>query len=122
MKNGLLYIAEDDPIQQKIIGSVLKSYEPVFFSDGLDLYQKVQEEPPALLILDIIMPSLTGLAITRLLKFDDDYRDIPIIIVSSITESDIEERAMAAGADGFLPKPVNMTKLKEKAAGYLGKA
>ncbi len=112
-----IYVGEDQPALIKIISTVLKkkeNYESAFFSDGLDLYRKVQEDPPHLMVLDIIMPSMTGLAICRLLKFHDHYKNIPVIIMSSITDSDIRERAKKAGADVFLPKPFKIKELLDE--------
>jgi len=108
MMKKVIYIAEDNTLQTELMKAALgtvESYQTTFFDDGLELYQKVQESKPDLLILDIILPSLTGLAITRLLKFHDNYRDIPILVTSSITEKTIAEKAHKVGADKFLPKP-----------------
>lgn len=117
-----IYIAEDDPIQQKITTAVLSSYQTVFFADGLELYQKTTADPPDLLILDIILPSLTGLAISRLVKFDEDLKRIPVLIVSSIIESDISEQVRQVGADAFLPKPLDMDAFVEHVERLLGAA
>lgn len=117
-----LYIAEDHPAQAELFRVFFEqdnTFDISFFSDGLELYRKVMKEPPDMLILDIIMPSLSGLAISRLLKFHDDFSSIPIIIVSSITDEDIKERAINAGADDFLSKPFQLTKLREKLLSYL---
>lgn len=114
MADKRIYIAEDDPIQQKITRAVLASYETLFFADGLELYRKAVDDPPDLMVLDIILPSLTGLAISRLIKFDEDCRKIPVMIVSSIVENDIEEQVRDVGADAFLPKPLDMDRFTEE--------
>lgn len=111
-----IYIAEDQPMHQELMRAAIESqkyydYSIKFFSNGLELYQTVLEDPPDLLILDIILPNLTGLAISRLLKFHDDYVNIPIIMVSSITESDLHDQVVKVGANIFLPKPLNMKDL-----------
>lgn len=106
-----IYVAEDNPLQVELIRAMLGSldgYQVSFFSDGLEIYQKVQQEKPDLLILDIILPSLSGLAISRLLKFHDDYREIPIMVMSSITDQNIDERVMGVGANIFIAKPFKM--------------
>lgn len=104
----IIYVAEDNPALIALMKAVLGrrgEYRVSFYNDGLELYQKVLEEPPEMLVLDIILPGISGLAIARLLKFHEDYRHIPILISSSITDADIKERALATGADSFLPKP-----------------
>lgn len=103
-----IYIAEDYAPNAALMQELLDGhpqYEVTIFNDGLDLYQRVQLDPPGLLVLDIILPSLTGLAIARLLKFQLDFRKIPIMVVSSVTDDDIGEQAAQYGADAFLRKP-----------------
>lgn len=109
-----IYIAEDLPLQVALLRAAFEQdekYRVEFFSDGLELYLAVQESPPDLLLLDIIMPSLSGLAIARLLKFHEKFSRIPILVMSSITEADIQEKATKAGADFFLPKPFDTNEL-----------
>lgn len=111
MNHKRIYIAEDDPAHVKLIQLTLESihdYHLTFFPDGLALYQEVQKDPPDLLILDIILPSLSGLAIARLLKFHDNFKEIPIVIISSITDHDIQARSLQSGANVFIPKPLNL--------------
>lgn len=108
MSKKIIYVAEDNTLQVEVMKLTLgevEGYDTVFLRDGLELYLLVQQKKPDLLVLDIILPSLTGLAITRLLKYHDGYRDIPILVTSSITEENIAERVRKAGGDVFLPKP-----------------
>jgi len=108
MSKKIIYVAEDNSLQVEVMKVTLgevEGYDTVFLRDGLELYLLVQQKKPDLLILDIILPSLTGLAITRLLKYHDNYRDIPTLVTSSITEENIAERVRKAGGDVFLPKP-----------------
>lgn len=108
MNRTRLFIAEDFPMQIELLHAMFDDdnrFETTFFTDGLELYLSAVENSPQLLVLDIILPTLSGLAITRLLKFDERYRDIPILVTSSITDKNIKENALKAGADYFLPKP-----------------
>ncbi|MCL5037087.1 MAG: response regulator [Chloroflexi bacterium] len=108
MNTYRIYVAEDQPLQSELMRAALESqenYQCEFFFDGLELYRRVQVDPPELLVIDIILPSLSGLAVTRLLKFHDYYSKIPILVISSITEHDIKEQSMKAGADKFMAKP-----------------
>ncbi|MEQ8225946.1 MAG: response regulator [Candidatus Eremiobacterota bacterium] len=111
MDKKKIYIGEDQPVLVKLIKTALskkEGYEPSFFQDGLDLYRKLQEEPPHMLVLDIIMPSMTGLAIARLVKFHEHYTHIPVLMMSSITDKDIRDKVEKVGANAFLPKPFNV--------------
>lgn len=106
-----IFIAEDEPSQIELMRAALepgKEWEVSFFQDGLQLYEHVQDNLPDMLILDIILPSLSGLAIVGLLKLHDHYAKIPILVVSSITEKDLRARVLDLGADAFLPKPLRV--------------
>lgn len=110
-----IYIAEDQRDLAELIKMILSNdarYTTRVFPDGLKAYRAVREDPPDMLILDILLPHLNGLAIARLLKFHQDYRHIPVLVMSSIIDADIEQRARAAGADGFLAKPFEVHRLQ----------
>ena len=114
MDKKKIYIGEDLPVLIRLIKTALSKkevYNPSFFSDGLELYRKLQEEPPHMLVLDIIMPSMTGLAITGLVKFHEHYSHIPVLMMSSITDKDIRDKVEKVGANAFLPKPFKVQEL-----------
>jgi two-component system sensor histidine kinase/response regulator len=101
-------LTEDSPVQTmrvKKILAALPEVELTCFDDGLKAYLYVLKSPPDLLLLDLILPGLHGLAVCRLLKFHESRRAMPIIVFSSITDGDLGEQANAAGANGFLRKP-----------------
>lgn len=103
-----VYVTEDSPTQALRVGKILQlipECEVHFFNDGLAAYQEVLLNPPDLLLLDLILPSLHGLAVARLLKYHEDYQHIPILIFSSITEQSLADSAGMSGANAFLRKP-----------------
>lgn len=117
-----IYVAEDSPTQALFVKSILRFQEDCeveVFQDGLSLYQRILHDPPSCVVLDIILPNLTGLAVCRLLKFHDRYKAIPILMVSSITESDIAQQALSVGANAFLHKPLKKNELQQKVAELL---
>lgn len=118
-----IYLAEDTPDDALILRAILAShgdYEVTEFQEGLSLFQTVQENPPDLVMLDIILPLVTGLAVARLIRFHEDTRGIPILISSSITDADIREQALAAGADAFVAKPVDPEAMRAELTRLLG--
>lgn len=69
--------------------------------DGLDLYHEAEANPPDLLVIDLLMPSMHGLAVTRLLKFHEDLRHVPVMIVASTLSDGQREEAVRCGADDY---------------------
>ena len=91
-----IYVAEDSPTQALRVRRILTGLHDcqlTFFGDGLEIYQSCVKAPPDLLLLDLILPSLEGLAVCRLLKFSNDFKHIPVLVFSSITD------------DAYLRKP-----------------
>lgn len=78
------------------------------FADGYTALDRIRRSPPAVLVTEILVPELDGLALCRLLKGDPTTRSVPILVVSMVASS---ARATAAGADAFLEKPVERIQL-----------
>ena len=116
MTQKVIYVAEDDPALTGLLQVLFKMHtlhNASFFSDGLMVYNKTRNLPPDLLLLDILLPNLSGLAISRLVKFEERYAHIPVLIMSSVTDSDIREQVKYVGADVFIPKPFQPDRLLE---------
>jgi two-component system sensor histidine kinase/response regulator len=82
-------------------------------SNGLDAVKKARTFQPHLVLMDLWMPVVDGLTATETLKSDPHMKDVPVLALSADTFSPIRERALKAGADRFLPKPVNPDTLLE---------
>ena len=79
--------------------------------DGIEALESVKQSPPDIVLLDIMMPRMSGYQVCEQLKKDTATRDIPIIMVTALNEVGDVERAIDAGADDFLTKPVNKLEL-----------
>jgi two-component system, OmpR family, alkaline phosphatase synthesis response regulator PhoP len=79
--------------------------------DGLAAIASVEANPPDIILLDIMMPRMSGFQVCEQLKKDPDTHDIPIIMVTALNEVGDVERAIDSGADDFLTKPVNKLEL-----------
>ncbi|HET6427282.1 MAG TPA: response regulator [Phycisphaerae bacterium] len=79
--------------------------------DGLEALEVVNQLKPDLILLDIMMPRMSGFEVCQKLKSDPGTRDIPIIMVTALNEMGDIERAVEAGTDDFLSKPVNRLEL-----------
>jgi len=109
-------IVDDCKTTRNLVGLYLKSegFSLVQAEDGLEALEKLARTQVDLIITDINMPRMDGVALTRALKEDDTYRAIPVIMLT--TESSDKERAngMAAGAVGYLVKPVAQPRLVQE--------
>lgn len=83
----------------------------VFARDGLEAVEAVEVSPPDLVLLDVMMPKLSGYQVCEKIKSDPDTRDIPVIMVTALGEISDVERAVDVGADDFLTKPVHQIEL-----------
>lgn len=118
-----VYLGEDTPTQALFLRGILSregDIEPVVFGDGLNLYLAIQNEPPDLVISDNVLPSLDGLAIARLVKFQEETQHVPFLLVSSMTAEQVGNLE-ANGVDAFLPKPLKIPLFKETVARLLGR-
>jgi len=79
--------------------------------DGLDALEKVEQVKPDLILLDIMMPRMSGFEVCRKIKSDPETRDIPIIMVTALNELGDIERGVESGTDDFITKPVNRLEL-----------
>ncbi len=79
--------------------------------DGVEAMEAVAEHNPDLILLDIMMPRMSGFEVCRRLKENEDTADIPVVMVTALNELGDIERAVGAGTDDFLSKPINKLEL-----------
>lgn len=103
-----ILVVEDDVAMVDLLRSLCERQGMFVESrgDAVDILRTLDEVRPALLLLDIGLPGVNGLVVTRQLKNDDRYREIPIVLVSASTDVDTRTAAFVAGADDFQSKPV----------------
>jgi two-component system cell cycle response regulator DivK len=103
-------IVEDSRPCQKLFRDLLDAYgiETRQTGNGLEAMQMIQEEPPELILMDVELPDSSGIALTRWVKTEDDYAEIPVIIVTAGDTADGERLARAAGCDDYLAKPISL--------------
>ena len=116
-----ILIADDNQQNCELLEAYLAAgdYEIAFASDGMQTLQRVAERMPDLILLDIMMPKLSGYEVCQQLKADPATRDIPVLIVTALNEAGDIEKAVAAGCDDFLSKPVNSLELTTRVRSLL---
>ena len=87
--------------------------------DGVDALRLIDEDPPDLVILDVMMPRMSGFQLCTRVKSDPATRDIPVVMVTALSEIGDVERAVECGADDFLTKPVYKLELVTRAKSLL---
>jgi len=97
----------------------LPEVRPITATNGIEALEKVASDRPDLILLDIMMPRMSGFEVCRHIKADPHTRDIPIIMVTALDELGDEERARECGADEFVCKPVNRADLTNRVRNLL---
>jgi signal transduction histidine kinase len=112
MKKKIL-IADDNPDNVELLRKRLNSqgFETVAAFDGEEALQAVLKESPDLLILDIMMPKIDGYEVLRTLKKHDEYRDLPVILLTAKKEIPSKIKGLDIGADDYITKPFNPQEL-----------
>jgi DNA-binding response OmpR family regulator len=81
--------------------------ETIVAANGIEAIDAVAASHPDLILLDVMMPQMSGYEVCRQLKSDSTTRDIPVIMITALNESSDYERGMESGADDFLTRPLN---------------
>ena len=102
-----IVIAEDSPVQAVILRRALEKYgyDVTWAKSGTEGLQKVRELKPALLISDVEMPGMNGFELCTCIKNDENFRHMPVIMVTSLSQPEDIVRGMTARADGYVTKP-----------------
>lgn len=104
-----ILVIEDNPLNMELVVGTLKAfgYETIAATLGQTGLTLARTERPALIICDIQLPDIDGLAIARTLKADADLRHIPIVGASAYAQPDDHAAARAAGFDAYIVKPID---------------
>jgi two-component system chemotaxis response regulator CheY len=109
-------VVEDSPIMRQLIVFALKrfpGFQIVEANDGLDGLKKLSVEKFDLILTDINMPIMDGLKLVSMVRNDPNYKDTPIIVITTEGAIEDRERALALGADEYITKPIQTMKIQE---------
>jgi len=109
VEHRAILVVDDNPVNMKLIRVLLagEGYEVRTASDATEALDILQAFRPGLILLDIQLPGIDGLELTRRLKAQPSTRDIPILGLTAYAMKGDEERILAAGCDGYIPKPID---------------
>jgi DNA-binding response OmpR family regulator len=99
----------------------MEGYRVLVSYNGEDALNQARKENPDLILLDLMLPKLDGYKVCRLLKFDDRYKHIPILMLTAKTQEKDKALGMETGANEYITKPFEMDDLLKKVKAYLNK-
>ena len=108
-----ILVADDEPAIREYEASLLSElgHEVLAAADGAEALELARTKQPHLILLDIMMPELSGIEVCRQLRADPRTRDIRVIVVSAVEAKRALEESIIAGADDFLAKPIHALEL-----------
>jgi len=108
-----ILVVDDNKRNVKLLQGMLKpqGYEVIPAYSGPQALELVREQPPDLIILDIVMPDMDGYEVTRILRARPEYQMMPILMLTALREVEDKNRGLEAGADDFLTKPFSLVEL-----------
>ena len=111
-----IFVVDDEVIITKIIDGLVKDegHEVVSINNSWTAIEKIKEEAPNVILLDIMMPKIDGIELCRMIKANPDIEHIPVIMVSALSDKGTRKDSFNAGAEDFLVKPVQKRKLLKK--------
>jgi len=117
----VVLIVEDEPKNLKLFRDLLQARGITTreATDGRQAVESVRSGKPDLILMDIQMPVMDGLEATKILKADPETASIPIIALTAFAMRGDREKAMEAGCDGYIAKPINVRDFLEEVSSFL---
>jgi DNA-binding response OmpR family regulator len=118
MNKKKIFVLDDDPdfVNMLKVGLELNNYEVITATDGKEALEKIKNDKPDAILLDIVMPDINGYEVCESLKKGNKTANIPIILLTGkdLVPRGIEERCLNLGIDAFLNKPVTLKEVLAK--------
>ena len=115
-------IVEDNELNMKLFHDLLDAhgYKTLQTRSGMEALKIAREQRPDLILMDIQLPEVSGLEVTKWLKDDEELREIPVIAVTAFAMKGDEERIREGGCEAYLSKPISVGKFIETIRHFLG--
>ncbi len=123
MSQAKILIVDDEPdlVETIRFALELEGYKVLVAVNGEEGLNTARQEKPDLILLDLMLPKLDGYKVCRLLKFDERYKSIPILMLTAKTQDKDRILGKETGANEYLTKPFDMDELMAKIKSYLSK-
>lgn len=116
-----ILIVEDNELNMKLFNDLLQAhgYNTVQTMDGRDAIKLARDHNPDLILMDIQLPEISGLEVTKMMKADDELKSIPVIAVTAFAMKGDEEKIREGGCEGYIAKPISVPTFLETVAAFL---
>lgn len=117
-------IVEDNELNMKLFNDLLEAhgYATLKTANGVEAIELARRHHPDLILMDIQLPEVSGLEVTKWIKEDEAIRDIPVIAITAFAMKGDEERILEGGCEAYLSKPISVAKFLATVRQYLGDA
>ena len=121
MNDATILVVDDNSTNRKLVSDVLgfDGYRILQASDAEAAQEIIRSTPPDLILMDIALPGMDGLTLTRMLKASETTRHIVIVALTAFAMKGDDARAREAGCDGYITKPIDTRTLPDAVDGYL---
>ena len=118
MRKPRILVVDDNPTNLKLVSDLLEwsAYEILKAPDAEQALEAIRKSPPDLILMDIALPGMDGLTLTRKLKADEATKHICIVALTAFAMNGDEQKAFDAGCDGYISKPIDTRKLPQQVA------
>ena len=115
-------IVEDNELNMKLFHDLLAAhgYATIQTRDGLEALELARKHRPALILMDIQLPEVSGLEVMKWIKEDDDLRTIPVIAITAFAMKGDEERIRSGGCEAYISKPISVGGFLETVRRFVG--
>ncbi len=115
-------IVEDNELNMKLFRDLLEAhgYQTLQTRNGIEALSLARDHRPDLILMDIQLPEVSGLDVTKWLKEDDQLRDIPVIAVTAFAMKGDEERIREGGCEAYISKPITVSMFLDTIRQFIG--
>ncbi|AVX04445.1 response regulator [Maritalea myrionectae] len=115
-------IVEDNELNMKLFNDLLESrgYRTIQTRNGMEALDLAKAHHPDLILMDIQLPEVSGLVVTKWIKEDEALRSIPVIAVTAFAMKGDEERILEGGCEGYISKPISLPHFLQTIEGFIG--
>lgn len=116
-----ILIVDDELIGRQLLHAILivEGYETILASNGEEAIKMAKQHNPKLILLDIMMPVITGYEVTKTIRQDQNLKNTPIILVSALEDRNSKAKGLNAGANDFISKPFDKSEVISKIKKHL---